>query len=215
MAKTLNTNFGQKRTGQNWPAKTRQPKTDWPKTDWPKSVMTLQTPPKFNERTSERGRKKENCGGRGKKERNVGRSWGGRIRRRGGPGEQPNLGRTHENLEHTPHTTHPPQHQNNTTTPTTTQKLKKRRKKARTFGGPAEGVRGWGSNAIGSLFGQIGQIPKSSSIGQGWAKWFATRFDQSGPKGGPKSGLGQKSTGQRSLSDAQDKQLTQYLLVPR
>ena len=64
---------------------------------------------------------------------------------------------------------------------------RERQKKARNLGGLAEE-----GATIGPLFGpvarrEIGQIlPKSSSIGQGFAKWFATRFDQSGPKGGPK-----------------------------
>ena len=69
-------------------------------------------------------KKRANMGaGEEKKTRNFGREGGGvreRRGRRGGPGEQPNLGRTHENLEHTLHTTHPtrhttPQHHNTTT----------------------------------------------------------------------------------------------------
>ena len=49
-------------------------------------VPVLQTPPKFQETTPKRGRKNENCGGRGKKERNFVLSSGGEVQRRGSGG---------------------------------------------------------------------------------------------------------------------------------
>ena len=57
------------------------------------------TPPKFNERTPKREKNVKTVAGEGKQERNFGWSSEGAVR--------PNLGRTHENLEHptdTPHT---------------------------------------------------------------------------------------------------------------
>ena len=75
--------------------------------------LSLQTPPKFNERTprekkeSKLWREKEK-----KKARNFGRSGGGGVRRRGCPAEgvPPNIGR-----HTTPHTTQDNNTQDNTT----------------------------------------------------------------------------------------------------
>ena len=67
---------------------------------------------KFQRNDPQERRKKENCGGRGKKRakfwavRRKGvrrRGSGGGVRVGGESGERPNFGRTHENFEHTPH----------------------------------------------------------------------------------------------------------------
>ena len=76
------------------------------------SVVGQQTPPKFNEKDQqEREKRIKNCGGRGKKERNFGRSGGGF-----GPNQQPHH-------QHEPRTTtndnKQPQHNTQQHTPTT------------------------------------------------------------------------------------------------
>ena len=89
----------------------------------PKGPGFQKTPPKFNEGTPKRVKKERKLRREREKTRHFGRSGGGRSGRGrscgGGLGEHPNLGRTHENLEHTPHTTHltqptTPQHHNTT-----------------------------------------------------------------------------------------------------
>ena len=131
------------------------------------------TPPNFHETTPKRGRKNENCGGRVKKRAKF---WAVRSGGGGGPaegsGERPNCGRTHENFEHTPHTT----------------------------GDPAQGGLGRGGSLAGRSMAQKTRheqqsVPKSSPIGHGFLgsrmvrKGLGTkRFEKKAKRGG----LGQK-----------------------
>ena len=87
-------------------------------------------PPKFNETISKRGRKNKKCSGRVKKCEIMGNPAGERVRRRS-KGEGPNLGRTNENFEYTPHRHTTTQH--NTTPHNTT-------------GDPAQG--GWARGVL-------------------------------------------------------------------
>ena len=142
----------------------------------PQSRRTFQGPVASNTtkipRKDPQVRKKANSGGRGKKKREI---LGGPVEgcrkgcRKGSRGERPNLGRTHENLEHTPHR-HTPQTHHTTDTPqhNTTQQHNNN-------GGVTEWSWARGSGARRSM----AHKNKTQATNQGFLgqRWFA-RFDQ-------------------------------------
>ena len=176
-------------------------------------VPALQTPPKFHERTPREEERMKIVAGEGQKRAKcwaVGRrgSGGGAVgegvRRSGSQGERPNLGRTHENLEHTQHRHTTPHHttpqQNNNDTPHNT----------------TGGSRAGRSMARKTRHEQQ-IVPKSSPIGQ---VFFGTRmvlkglgtkrFDQKkGPRGvWAKTGAGQKWSEKQKKKHGEKKNLS-------
>ena len=133
--------------------------------------------------------------GEGKKKREiwggpVEEEWGEGVRRRGSQGERPNLGRTHENFEHTPHRHNTPHHttpQHNTTQHNTTQQHRVVLGK----GGPSQGGPWPKKQDMSNKLSRRAAPLAEFFWGQGW---FAKVSAQNGliKKREAKSGAGQK-----------------------